>query len=69
MLCFEGNRKAPAAVSPDGLSFVVPANSGHKLLVEKPGDCWFELTDAGGLVGGSEARWEIDAVPDQPPSC
>ncbi len=68
VLCFEGNRKAPAAVSPDGLSFVVPADGGHKLLVEKPGDCWFELTDAGGLIGGSEARWEIDAVPDQPPS-
>ena len=26
------------------------------------------MTDAGGLIGGIDARWEIDAVPDRPPS-
>jgi hypothetical protein len=38
------------------------------LVIEKSGAYWFELTDLDGLTGGSEARSEIVAVVDQPPT-
>jgi hypothetical protein len=35
--------------------------------VQKSGAYWFELTDREGLRGGTDDRWEIQAVPDAPP--
>ncbi len=67
-LSFEGNHRAAARLSDDKLSFVVGDRDQPPLLVEKSGEYWFELTGASGLVGGGDARGEIVAVPDQPPS-
>ena len=60
--------ESPGSVDPDGFGFRVPASDDRPLLVDKRGSYWFELTDAEGLVGGRTDRWEIRAVPDQPPS-
>jgi hypothetical protein len=29
---------------------------------------WFEVTDAEGLLGGEDRRWNLRAVPDTPPT-
>ncbi len=68
VLCFEGRRRAAAALGPDRLSFVAGGDGQTAILVEKSGDYWFELTDAAGLVGGVDDHGEITAVPDLPPT-
>ncbi len=70
-LCFEDGRQVDARVGEDGLSFAVGGGTAGKtppLLVEKSGAYWFKLIDREGLRGGQEARWEIRAVADAPPS-
>lgn len=37
-------------------------------VIRSSGAYWFELEDAEGLVGGREARYEVRAVPDMPPT-
>jgi hypothetical protein len=69
VLCFEGGRQLPAQVGEDGMSFAIGGGSaGTELRVEKSGAYWFKLTDRDGLSGGDDARWDIRAVPDSPPS-
>jgi len=64
VVCLEGGREIPAALEPDGLHFQV---SPRDLVIERSGSYWFTLTDLDGLTG-SEARSEIVAVADQPPT-
>jgi len=64
-LCLEGGREIPAALEPDGLHFNV---SPRDLTIERSGSYWFKLTDLDGLTGGGEARSEIVAVADRPPT-
>jgi hypothetical protein len=50
-----------------------PQESGKQqraasLVVDVSGPYWFELRDRDGLIAGSEDRWEIQAITDQPPS-
>jgi len=65
VLCLQGGREIPAALDPDGLHFQV---SPRDMAIEKSGSYWFKLTDLDGLTGGGDARSEIVAVADQPPS-
>ncbi|MGD0898099.1 MAG: hypothetical protein ABR915_09715 [Thermoguttaceae bacterium] len=37
-------------------------------MIDKSGAYWFQLTDLDGLTAGSDARSEIVAIPDQPPT-
>jgi len=39
-----------------------------EFVVERSGAYWFRLTDMEGLTGGSDARWEVRAIPDAPPT-
>ena len=55
-------RRFPPNSSDDGRAFTAD------FTVEKSGSYWFELTDRDGLVGGSDDRWEIHAIPDAPPT-
>jgi hypothetical protein len=62
-LCLDGGREIEARLSgPDRRALRVD------FVVEKSGAYWFRLTDVEGLEGGGDARWEIRAVPDAPPS-
>ena len=56
------------SISDGGRRFTLPAPGAGKLRIEESGSYWFELTDPEGLPGGSDARWEISAVPDSPPT-
>lgn len=61
-------RDVPCRLSEDGLTLTVPSDSAAPLVVDKSGSYWFQLTDHEGIRGGSEARWDVRAVPDAPPS-
>jgi hypothetical protein len=67
-VCLDAGQTVPGRVSDDGLHFVVPGEAGQELVVERSGTYWFELTDREGMHGGTDARWEIHAVPDRPPT-
>ncbi len=54
--------KIPAELSDDGGVFRVD------FPVERSGSYWFELVDRDGFAGGDDDRWEIQAVPDLPPT-
>ncbi len=63
VFCLEGGRQKEASpAGPQRRSFRT------EFVVEKSGAYWFRLTDAEGITGGTDARWEIRAVPDTPPS-
>lgn len=69
-------RSANSDVSPEvqtflsesGEVFTVAPNSDRPWRVEQSGLYWFELTDQRGLPGGKDTRWEIQALPDLPPT-
>ncbi len=57
-------------VSADGRHFDLPLGDdpAKPFVVDKSGQYGFELEDTEGVVGGSDNRWEIHAVPDNPPT-
>jgi hypothetical protein len=61
-LCINGGTRITGKLTADGHDFAV------EFPVEKSGAYWFELTDREGLVGGTDDRWEIHALPDAPPT-
>jgi hypothetical protein len=62
-LCFEGGRKTPVRLAADGHAFSVES------VIDKSGVYWLELTGRDGFQNsGGDDRWEIEAVPDAPPS-
>jgi hypothetical protein len=61
-LCLEDGRTVPAQLTADALGFSVAD------IVSKSAAYWLKLTDAEGLTGGSDDRWQIVAVPDVPPT-
>ncbi len=59
-------RPSPLATRPSPLApHPLPPAAG--LLVEKSSAYWLKLIDTNGLEGGSESRWELQAVPQEPP--
>ncbi|MCR4412845.1 MAG: hypothetical protein NUV77_10530 [Thermoguttaceae bacterium] len=65
-VCLDDGRELPASVAPDGLSFAA-GDDERPFVVERSGVYWIRLTDRDGLTGAS-ARWEIRAIPDEPPN-
>lgn len=61
----EEQQRFEGRVAAEGYEFDIPADS---VAVEKSGAYWFELVDEEGLQGGGEARWELRAVTDTPPT-
>jgi hypothetical protein len=57
-----------AAVSADGYSFAVPADSEHEFVVNRSGTYWIELVDREGFHSDAERKYQIRAVPDAPPT-
>lgn len=62
-LCLEDGREIPGHITDDRRTFTIDG-----LAVEKSGVYWFKLTDVEKLTGGTDARWEIRAVPDTAPT-
>ncbi|HUT90689.1 MAG TPA: DUF4175 family protein, partial [Thermoguttaceae bacterium] len=63
VLCLEGGVKIEGRLTgQDGRRVEA------EFVVERSGAYWFQLADVEGLTGGSEARWEVRAVPDAPPT-
>ena len=66
VLSFQDGRRI-AAVLDDERRFHVPGD-GVPLLVERSQSYWFTLTDRESSIRQDSDRWEILAVPDNPPS-
>ncbi|MHC4401321.1 MAG: DUF4175 family protein [Planctomycetota bacterium] len=62
VLCFEDGQEVEARLTDSSRELAA------EFTVEQSGAYWFRLTDVEGLSGGDDARWEIRAVPDAPPS-
>ncbi len=59
---------APARLDEDRLRFTIGADAQHPWTVAQSVTYWLEVTDAEGLRGGEDQRWNLRAVPDTPPS-
>ncbi len=59
---------APGRLSEDGLRFTIAADAQPPWTVTQSVTYWFEVTDAEGLRGGDDRRWNLRAVPDTPPT-
>lgn len=57
-----------ARLSADGTGFEFPADPSQPWIVEQSGAYWFEFEDLEGLVGESDARYQIRAVTDLAPT-
>ena len=68
VLCIDGGGEVPGRVSDDGYRFTVPAPDAPELVIDRSGAYWFELKDRRQILGGSDSRGEIRAVPDTPPT-
>lgn len=66
VLCLAEGRY-PARLSSDGCEFFV-GDEAQPIIVEKTTTYRFELTDRGGIKSGRNDCWEINAIPDRPPS-
>lgn len=64
-LVIDKDRQTPAIVAEDGLSFHVPASAG--IAIAETGSYGFQLVDRENMPGGGDARWEVRAIPDEPP--
>ncbi len=62
-LCFEEGPQVEGRVTGEDRRHLAA-----EFVVERSGAYWFRLTDVEGLAGGDDARWEIRAVPDAPPT-
>ena len=68
VLAMEDGRRVPASLASGGRRFTVGTDGAEPVLIETSGGYWLELTDTEGLTAGPEARWEVRAVEDAPPS-
>ena len=59
---------APGRLSEDGLRFTIGTDAQPPWTVTQSVTYWFEVTDAEGLLGGDDRRWNLRAVPDTPPT-
>lgn len=58
----------PVPLYGDGLRFRIAADAEAPWTVRQSATYWFEVTDAEGLQGGDDRRWNLWAVPDAPPT-
>lgn len=58
----------PVRITKGGTHFSIPANAAQPWEVTESRTYWFELTDLDGLKGGTDTRWMVRAIPDQPPT-
>ncbi|MEX2140321.1 MAG: hypothetical protein WD894_13745 [Pirellulales bacterium] len=57
----------PLRVIQNGLGFALVASDPDAWVIDKSGKYWIELGDRDLLVGGSDDRWDIRAIADEPP--
>lgn len=55
-------------LSEDRLRFTIGPDAQPPWTARQSGTYWFEVTDAEGLRGGEDRRWNLRAVPDGPPT-
>lgn len=67
-LRFEDGTSYPAKIAADGRSFVVTSTEEFPVTIQQSGTYWFDLVDIEDMASGSETRWRIEALPDEPPS-
>jgi hypothetical protein len=58
----------PARLASDGTTFQIPADAEPAWTLTDSAAYWFVVTDAAGLQGGSERRWNARVVRDAPPT-
>ncbi len=59
---------ATGRLSEDGLRFTIGTGPQTPWTVTQSVTYWLEVTDAEGLLGGEDRRWNLRAVPDTPPT-
>ncbi|MCL6503608.1 MAG: hypothetical protein K6T86_13070 [Pirellulales bacterium] len=67
-LCTEDGQRIEGRVLGKGYQFVAPLPGGEGLVVRRSGSWWVELIDRERLSSGNEPRYELQAVPDEPPA-
>lgn len=55
-------------LSEGGLRFTIGPDAQPPWTATQSGTYWFEVTDAEGLRGGDDRRWNLRVVPDAPPT-
>lgn len=66
--CLEDGQQIAGSLAPDGMSFTVPANPARPWTIAQSGSYWLRLVDRDRVAGGEDARWEIRAIDDAPPT-
>lgn len=64
----ENGSELPLALSADGYGVSLAADAAEPLVIDQTGQYWIELEDHEGLVGGTDDRWDIRAIPDLEPT-
>ncbi len=67
-VCLEDGQRIPGRALAKGYQFVAPVPGAEGFVVKRSGAWWIELVDREGLSSGSEPRYELQYVPDQPPT-
>lgn len=67
-VCLEDGQRIAGRVLANGYQFVAPVPGGEGFVVKRSGAWWIELVDHEGLSSGTEPRYELQYVPDQPPT-
>lgn len=67
-VCLEDGQQIAGSLAPNGMSFTVPADAARPWTIEQSGSYWLRLVDLDRVVGGEDARWEIRAIEDAPPT-
>ena len=63
----DGSQRLAAAMQSDGRVFSLPSDAAEPWVLEESGRYWFTVTDADGLQGGHDRRWNVRVLPDAPP--
>ncbi|MEX0585593.1 MAG: hypothetical protein WD176_03045, partial [Pirellulales bacterium] len=64
----EDGTQRPLELSADGYAFSLKPDAPQAFVIDKTGQYWIELEDREGLVGGTDDRWDIRAIPDLEPT-
>ena len=61
-------RSYPLVLDDSGEHFSLATTATEPWVIESSGAYWLELVDRQGIAAGSERRWEIEGLPDLPPT-